>query len=222
MTQRQYLDARFALKFANDATGEFGGYASTFGGGPDRQGDIVEPGAFAVSMAEWKASGRLPPMLWQHDTTSVIGSWTSIAEDDIGLAVSGRLALEVQQGREAYALLKMGAISGLSIGYSTEEAASDGKTGIRRLIRIKLWEISVVTLPANEAARVNAVKAAERIKTIRDFEAFLRDEGGFSHAAAKAIAWGGFKAKPEPREEDGEVAALMASIERAIATLTAR
>lgn len=221
MTDRKVLDTPFALKFADDATGAFSGYASTFGGPPDSFGDIIEPGAFSATIAEWTRTGRYPPMLWQHDADAVIGTWTEIREDRTGLAVTGRLALDVQQGREAYALLKMGALSGLSIGYSTEEARAEAKRGVRRLIRVKLHEISLVTMPANERAQVSVVKAADRIRTIRDFEDFLRQAGGFSHAAAKAIASHGYRPQPDPRDEDAAMAELLASLNRALASASA-
>jgi hypothetical protein len=126
-------------------------------------------------------------------------------EDDTGLHVEGQLALKTAQGSEAYELLKMGALDGLSIGYITQASTIDDKKRVRTLTDVDLLEVSVVTFPANTSALVQAVKAAERIKTIREFEDFLRDVGGFSSEAAKKIASSGFKAKPDPRDEAGAV-----------------
>ena len=89
----------------------------------------------------------------------------------------------------------------------------------RKLEQVELVEVSVVTFPANGKARVAGIKAADDIRTIRDFEAFLRDEGGFSNAAAKAIASHGFKGS-EPRDEDG--ADIAAALRRNIETLSKR
>lgn len=189
--------------------GVFEGLASTFGN-VDLVGDVIEPGAF-------KAADGKPAkvkMLWQHDIRAPIGVFDEIEETAKGLRVKGRLALAVQQGAEAFELLKMRALDGLSIGFSIPKNGADIDTdGRRHIKKVDLIEISVVTLPANPKARVRRVKAVDRIETIRDFEAFLRDEGGFSHAAAKAIAIGGFKASTEPRDEDGKAKTLAALIE---------
>lgn len=140
------------------ADGAFAGYASVFGV-LDAQGDRVAPGAFAASLARWKAAGQWPPFLWQHDQGEPIGRFDALAEDARGLKVAGRLALQTRRGREAHALLKLGAIDGLSIGY-TPLAAAPGEGGARLLRKVDLHEISLVTLPANHAARIAWVKAA--------------------------------------------------------------
>jgi hypothetical protein len=67
----------------------------------------------------------------------------------------------------------------------------------------------------NDQATIEDAKASKNIKTIRDFESFLRDAGGFSIAAAKAIASGGFKANPTPRDEGGTAKKLEALRNRA-------
>ena len=94
----------------------FTGYASVFGK-LDSQNEIVAPGAFARTLKQWRQQGRAPAMLWMHDPTQPIGIWFAIKEDSNGLAVEGRLATATQKGREAYELLKLGALTGLSIGY---------------------------------------------------------------------------------------------------------
>lgn len=179
--------------------GTFEGYASTFGN-KDQGGDIVAPGAFARSIKAKGVNGI--KMLADHDPRQRIGVWTMIEEDDRGLKVAGRLLTEKGNGREAYIDLKAGALDGLSIGGRTTLDAADGRKRARIIKEFDLYEISLVSFPMNESARVTSVKAASHIKTIREFEDFLRDEGGFSHAAAKAIAAGGFKAT-DPRDEDG-------------------
>ena len=75
-----------------------------------------------------------------------------------GLYVEGRLLLGVQRAREALALLKAGAISGLSIGYSPVRFRIDKKNSVRTLSDVELWEISLVTFPANNHAGVTVVK----------------------------------------------------------------
>lgn len=134
------------------SSGGFSGYAALFGE-PDQTGDVVAPGAFAASLARRGVSGPSVKLLWQHDPAIPIGVWDEIREDSRGLFVSGRLALETQAGREAAALLAMGALDGLSIGYrATSAEALTG--GGRRLVEIDLWEISLVTFPMASGARI--------------------------------------------------------------------
>ena len=138
-------------------TGVFSGYASVFGF-VDNQLDVILPGAFENTLAE-KNNGRDIKMLWQHDAAEPIGCFDTIREDDKGLFVQGQLLLEVQRGREAYNLLKSGVIKGLSIGYNVVQSNIDPQTGVRMISELDLFEISLVTFPANELAQVAEVKA---------------------------------------------------------------
>ncbi len=140
------------------ADGLFSGYASVFGV-VDHQNEVVAPQAFTRTLAGWRAAGRMPAMLWMHDPAQPIGLWLALQEDRKGLAVQGRLALRTQKGGEAYELLKMGALTGLSIGYRVVASKVDGKRKARMLTDLELFEISLVTFPANEAARVSEVKS---------------------------------------------------------------
>jgi HK97 family phage prohead protease len=140
-----------------EADGSFAGYASLFGEA-DLSRDVVMPGAFLKSIRERGSSGIR--MLFQHDPAAPIGVWREIREDARGLYVRGRLMAEVAKGREVLALMRAGAIDGLSIGFRTVRGRTDAKTGVRRLFEVDLWEISVVTFPMLPAARVSAVKGA--------------------------------------------------------------
>lgn len=214
------LSPAYSFKLARiEEAGRFEGYASTFGGPPDSYGDVIAPGAFARALAEHAAAGSRPAMLWQHDTRAPIGRWSRIVEDERGLAVEGRLTLEVQRAKEAYALLRDGALGGLSIGFRTRRSEA-GEHGGRLLTELELLEISLVTLPANRAAMVAAVKAAARIDTIRDFETALRDELGFSHRAAKRLASGGWPALEERDVPGGALDELAAVLRRAAESLS--
>lgn len=138
-------------------TGLFSGYASIFGF-VDNQLDLVLPGAFENTLDD-KNGGRDIKLLWQHDMAEPIGYFDKIAEDERGLYVQGCLLLDVQKGREAYSLMKAGAVSGLSIGYNTVQSNLDPQTGIRMIAELDLYEVSLVTFPANELAQVAEVKA---------------------------------------------------------------
>ncbi len=142
------------LAEAEAGTAVIEGYASLFGL-PDQGGDVVAKGAFADSLKRLAAEGKRVKMLWQHDATAPIGIWDEIREDGKGLWVRGRLLPEVAQAREAAALLKAGAIDGLSIGYRAVRAERDSK-GLRVLAEVDLWEVSLVTFPMLPEARAEA------------------------------------------------------------------
>jgi HK97 family phage prohead protease len=135
--------------------GTFHGYASLFGV-TDLGKDVVSKGAFTKSLASRPAS-RVR-MLREHDQSEPIGTWSSIKEDTTGLAVEGKLVLDTVKGRETHALLKAGALDGLSIGYRTKSARLDKAKGVRLLDEVELHEISVVTFPMLPAATVHSVK----------------------------------------------------------------
>jgi HK97 family phage prohead protease len=140
---------------AVEADGTFSGYASRFGV-VDLGRDLVLPGAFRESLAARGARGI--KLLFQHDPAEPIGVWLELREDAAGLFVRGRVLPEVERGREVLALMRAGALDGLSIGFRTVEGRTDKKSGVRRLSKIDLWEISVVTFPMQPEARIAAVK----------------------------------------------------------------
>jgi HK97 family phage prohead protease len=148
------------------ADGSFAGYASVFNK-VDLQSEIVAPGAFTRSLAQWARQSQTPAMLWMHDPTQPIGIWLSLREDASGLRVEGRLALRTQKGAEAHELLRMGALTGLSIGYRVISSRIDAKRKVRVLTDVDLFEVSLVTFPANEAARVSEVKSPSDAQEFR-------------------------------------------------------
>jgi len=190
----KFRDFNLEIK-AVDQDGLFTGYGSVFGV-VDSYQEVVEKGAFADTLLDISQKGRPVPVLWQHRSGAPIGVYTSLKEDDHGLLVQGKLLKDdVQQAKEAYALMQAGAISGLSIGYFVREDSFDEKERIRRLKKLDLMEISLVTFPANEEARVEAVKfsiSQGHVPTLPDFERFLR-EAGFSKSQATLIANRGLK-----------------------------
>ncbi|MCU4182244.1 HK97 family phage prohead protease [Bosea sp. BH3] len=138
--------------------GVFEGYASLFRI-PDLGKDVVEPGAFRESLSRRGPSGV--KLLWQHDPAEPIGRWLSLTEDSRGLFVRGRLSFAVARAREIHALMLDGALDGLSIGFRPEKARTEPRTGLRRLERVDLWEVSVVTFPMLPQARIAAVKRVQ-------------------------------------------------------------
>jgi len=190
-------------------SGEFEGYGSTFGGEPDAYGDVIAPGAYTDSLKAHKAKGTMPKLFWQHNPDEPIGKWLDAKEDDHGLLMHGRLNMDVQRGREAYALIKAGDIDGLSIGYRIKEYSVDTETGVWTLEKLDLVEVSIVSVGANENAVVQSVKAAkaahdltEKLKagdrlTEREFETWLKGLG-FSNSQAERAARLHLKGQGEP------------------------
>ena len=162
------LDAA-EVKFAGDKAGSFTGYASVFGG-LDSYGDTILPGAYTETI-----KARRPLMLYGHNPGRVIGKWTEIAEDSKGLLVRGEFTPGHSDAQDVYASLKHGALNGLSIGFRIPEGGAEMAEERRLLKRIDLFEISVVSMPADDAARIGDVKSAiEALTTRTDFEASLR------------------------------------------------
>ncbi|PZX17716.1 hypothetical protein LX81_01443 [Palleronia aestuarii] len=148
------------------------GYASLFGT-PDHGGDVVEAGAYAVSLGALASRGGRVKMLWQHDPTQPIGVWDEVREDGRGLYVKGRILTEIERGREAAALVQAGAIDGLSIGYRTKRAGKDGR-GRRLLSELELWEVSLVTFPMLPEARVGSKRAEGPFDPMRELADLFR------------------------------------------------
>lgn len=207
-----------SIRAAEDGTIE--GYGSVFGN-RDAYDDVIVPGAFAATMARHKEAGTMPALLWQHDSDRPIGVWTEMSEDDTGLKVKGRLALDTMGGREAHALLKMGAITGLSIGFIATQWAYDRTAEIRMLTEIDLWEVSLVTFPANGKARITGVKAADvaKIETIRQAEKALRD-AGLSDDTAKAFVAAVKRIVSDERDARDAAAKAQAAADRLLAILS--
>lgn len=178
-------------------SGHFTGYAAIFGN-IDSGGDIIDRGAFKEFAT--RKNGKIV-VLNQHNTRDPIGV-AEVEQDDKGLKFAGDLVLETASARSAYALMKAGALDGMSIGYDVLAGGADVlKSGVRQLKALKLWEISPVTFGMNELAGIDGVKSLD---TIRKFEDFLRDVGGFSQSQAKAIASSGFKTYAQARDVQNE------------------
>ena len=162
--------------------GEFEGYAAVFSN-VDLAGDVIEPGAFTKTLQE----NKVIPILWQHKQDEPIGVTTEIMQDDYGLHVKGQLNLNTTRGREAYELLKQGAIKGLSIGYETVKET--WINGIRHIKEIRLWEYSLVTFPANVEARVVAVKSVVPYQALPLADPMTEWDG--QAAVQRVLRWAG-------------------------------
>lgn len=172
-TRRRLVHVNAPAQLKTLGRDEFEGYASLFNV-PDSAGDVVAPGAFAASLRR-EGLSRVR-MLYQHIAAEPIGVWEEMREDARGLYVKGRILTDIERGRDVLALLREGALNGLSIGFRTRRARRDPATGHRTLLEIELWEVSVVTFPLLKESTVTAIgaKDAELAKTIRRAAAILR------------------------------------------------
>ena len=184
--------------------GAFEGYASLFGR-EDLGRDVVLRGAFQDSLKKTGAGGI--KMLFQHDPNQVIGVWDDIREDGRGLYVRGRLTLEVARAREVLALMREGALDGLSIGFRAVKARRDRRSGVRRLLQIDLWEISIVTFPMLPDARVSGLKTSRpfvrKAPRERELERWLVRDAGLTRSEARALMHTGFKGLTARRDAVG-------------------
>lgn len=216
MLTKQRLDIPLTVKSVGDS-GEFEGYGSVFGV-KDSYSDIIVPGAFAKSLAAWQEKGRLPALLWQHNMSEPIGIYTEMREDETGLYLKGRLLIDDDPlAKRAHAHMKAGSLSGLSIGYVLNDYDYDNQKDAFILKEIDLWEVSLVTFPANDEARISNVKSLlERGETPppSKVEKALR-EVGFSGSQAKAFMAKGYSAiTPREAEADEALESLKTLISR--------
>jgi HK97 family phage prohead protease len=227
------IEIKFSGSDAN--TRKFSGHGAVFKN-VDSYGDVIEPGAFASWLADVKAGKQeWPAMLSQHggwgmsaEDMTPVGVWTDVGEDGTGLKVEGQLA-ETPRGGELYTLMKMEprpAINGMSIGYIPKEwePRSKPEDPKRRLKKVDVVEISLVTFPANRRARVTNVKGGGL--TERDFERLLTQDAGLSRSEARVVINHGFKSlltmQDAGADESKELEELADSIKSATRKLRAR
>ena len=188
---KSFIEIKSELKAYDDEEDEnkefglFEGYGSVFGN-KDLGNDVIEKGAFTKSLRKRKNKGV--KLLYQHKSDMPIGVFDSVKEDDYGLVVKGRLALKTQAGAEAYELLKMGALDGLSIGFrvNPSEVTYDKRNNKRIIKEVDLMEVSLVTFPMNPQATVMSVKGEQY--SIREWEKGLRDAFNLSRSESKVAA----------------------------------
>ena len=212
------IDSRLEIKEISQ-TGTFCGYGSVYGV-IDEGDDIVMHGAFAESLASANAKGIMPALLWQHRSAEPIGAYTKMAEDANGLYVEGKLAMKTQRGAEAYELMAMNAVSGLSVGFMTREDSFDQKTGIRTIKKGDLFECSLVTFPMNGLARGSGVKSIDEITDFKSACTYLRNAGRFSRSEATALVACLKQLSLRNAADEEKANALFAVINRRTALLT--
>ncbi|MGM7342808.1 HK97 family phage prohead protease [Acinetobacter baumannii] len=193
---------------ATQEGGFFSGYLAAFDN-LDSHGDIIRKGAFAKTLQEWKAKGKYPAIFWDHNPSEPIGIFTEMREDEKGLYVEGRLLIDdVPRAKATYALMKVGAIDGMSIGYITKFYRRDPDSLIRELLELELVEGSIVAFPSNPETLISSVKSKLQdgeLPSLPEFEKFLR-ESGFSKTQATVIASKGLRHLLSESEGENEKA----------------
>lgn len=177
--------------------GQFTAYASTFTRTPDSYGDVVAKGAFVDSLKEWTESGEVLPVLFGHrfdDPDYNIGGVVSAAEDDHGLLVTGQLDLENPKAAQVYRLLKGKRIGQMSFAYDVLDSGQVEENGEKftELRKLKLYEVSIVPVGANQDTSIVAVKSTvdaltEGVKAGRVLAQKHIDSLRDAHAAIGAV-----------------------------------
>jgi len=213
----QLVEATFAADFEvkrEPGPPTFEGLASTFGNA-DMVGDVIEPGAFRKSVGERGASGIR--LLWQHDTSQPVGVLKQVRETEDGLFVEGEL-LDTNLGRDVAEILRKGAVDRMSIGFRSVRDRFDSKKKVRILEEIDLREVSLVTFPANEKAKITSVKAVLAdggLPSQRDVERALH-EIGFSRTQAKGLLARGYDGLKSADKQASELVDTMRQLAAAM------
>lgn len=163
MNEHKYKS--FELKAKEDNAGMIAGFFSTYDETPDSYGDIIKPGAFTETIAKRKESGHPFPLCFNHDFSAIIGAVDVIEDTEKGPYIEAHF-LETEQAQDVRKMLQSGAIYQFSFAYDvlgadkpTDEQKEKGITNV--LTKLEVFEISVVTVPANQNAVATEVKSIE-------------------------------------------------------------
>lgn len=183
------------IEMKADESGIIEGYFSTYDKEPDSYGDIIEPGAFTETIKKREETGHPFPLCFNHDFSAVIGAVDSVKDTEKGPYIKAHF-LDTQQAQDVRKMLLSGAIYQFSFAYEVLERRNptkeEEKAGIFNVLqKLEVFEISVVTVPANQNAVATEVKSAELetkagkrnskadedvIRQIRDLAQSLLDE----------------------------------------------
>ena len=178
----------FEMKLKDDGNGIIEGYFSTYEKTPDSSGDIIEPGAFTETLEKRKESGHPFPLCFNHDFSAVIGAVDEVKDTEKGPFIRAHF-LNTELAQDVRKMLQSGAIYQFSFAYDIlgvrKPDEEEQKVGVFQVLtKLEVFEVSVVTVPANQNAvvtdvksgRRNSKKDAEVIKQIRDLAQSLLDE----------------------------------------------
>lgn len=192
----------FELKAKEDETGMIAGYFSTYDKEPDSYGDIIEKGAFTETIAKRAESGHPFPLCFNHDFSAVIGAVDKIEDTEKGPYIEAHF-LDTQQAQDVRKMLQSGAIYQFSFAYDVlgarEPDEEEKKKGIANVLtKVEVFEISVVTVPANQNAVATEIKSGRRNR--KSDEDIIRS----CIESLKSLLDEGEEDKPEEEEEQTE------------------
>lgn len=157
--------------------GQFTAYASVFGN-KDSYGDVVMAGAFAKTLAEWTKSGDVIPLLFGHNMSDPdynLGGVVHAEEDAVGLKITGEFDMDNPKSVQSYRLLKGRRIRQMSFAYDEIDSGPAVHNGenVWELRELKLYEVSIVTVGANQETEILAVKQVPAVaeRAMRDIKA---------------------------------------------------
>lgn len=168
---------------ADEKKGIVKGYASYFNN-KDSDSDIIRPGAYAKTIKE---NGHRVKYLYQHNMAQPLGKMVELVEDDKGLMFTAEIA-KTTLGNDVLELMKAGVITENSVGILPMQ--KEHKGDYREITEVKLYEVSAVTLAANDQAKILDVKgekAQENILKRYDALAKLIRKGDISDEMGYAI-----------------------------------
>lgn len=153
------------IELKADEVGGISGFFSTYDKTPDSYGDIIEPGAFTNTLKKREESGHPFPLCFNHDFSAVIGAVDSVKDTEKGPFIEAHF-LDTQLAQDVRKMLQSGAIYQFSFAYDVLKARApyedEAKAGVMNVLEdLEVFEISVVTVPANQNAVVTEVKAVE-------------------------------------------------------------
>lgn len=162
--------------------GIFEGYASIFNK-VDSYNEVVMPGAFKKHLSFFKKEGKI---LWQHNADWPIGLPLKVKEDEKGLFIKAQITKNTQIGAETIALIREKIVNKLSFGYKLIKYEDDTETGIRKLLEIKVYDVSPVTFPAMSLAEITTIKA---IRNGKEFKLIEKDKDKDKDEVKKVIPY---------------------------------
>ena len=174
MSDRMLVSVEWKAATGGDP-GELDGYVSVFNN-VDQGGDVVLPGAFRKTLADWSRAKQRLPLIADHNlsTEGVIGSVVEAKEDGVGLRIRAKFSTNAKAQDVRRNLLE-GHINGLSFTYEAlkKRAGMLGGKAVRYLEELRIFEATVTPFPMNIEAVTLGVKADEpAVSEVLDFAQF--------------------------------------------------
>lgn len=196
------------LELKADETGKIAGFFSTYEKTPDSYGDIIAPGAFTKTIEERKASGHPFPLCWNHDFSSVIGVVDNVEEKEIGPYIEASF-LDTVLAQDVRKMVQSGAVYQFSFAYdvlkSREPDAEEKSNGVLNVLEeVEVFEVSVVTVPANQNAVVTDIKGAIEAEIKAGRRNNKSDEETIKQIISLAQSLLTAKEDDKPEEEEAE------------------